>query len=269
MKVYKVDAVVLKSRDMRDADKILTLYSVQRGKQRVVAHGAAKPSSRKRGAVQPFCYSSLLIHRGKELDSVSQADLREAFPGLREDLERLTAAAYMAELIDGFTGEGEPNQAQFALLLSTLHLLAGGNTELTLRAFEARLMELSGLKPELNYCCACGEPLVSTKIWFSPQQGGLLCRECVRFENRALVFSRGTLEVLKTLYRWELSKLHQLKLPQVLRKELSDLLQAYIEYYLEKKLNSAEFLDRLYKSTPGRGTNIYYKGSKEGPSGDQ
>ena len=268
MKTYKVDAVVLKSRDMREADKILTLYSIQRGKQRVVAHGAAKPNSRKRGAVQPFCYSSFMLHRGRELDSISQADLLDAFPDLRGDLDRLTAAAYVAELTDGFTGEGEANPYLFGLLLGTLHLLAGGHREMALRAFEAKLMELAGFKPELEHCSACGASLVETKLWFSSRQGGLLCRECAGMENKTQIFNRGTLESLKILYRWELSKLHQLKLPEMLRKELKALLGAYIEYYLEKRLKSADFLEQLYKNNPGGGTNNT-KDLKGGPSGDQ
>ncbi|MEW6696342.1 MAG: DNA repair protein RecO [Bacillota bacterium] len=256
MKLYKLDAIVLKSRDMREADKMITLYSIQRGKQRAVAHGAAKPNSRKRGAVQPFCFSAFMMHQGRELDSVSQAELREGFPELRLELDRLTAAAYVAELTDGFVGEGEPNQNIFALLLSTLHLVAAGQEEMALRAFEARLLGLAGLKPDLNACSHCGVPLTETKIHFGVGLGNLLCRACATSEKRVTVFSRGTLEVLKTLYRWELAKLHQLKVPEVLRKELNTLLRAYIEYNLEKKLKTTEFLDRLYKSSPGRGTNI-------------
>lgn len=256
MKTYKLDAIILKSRNMREADKILTLYSIQQGKQRVVAHGAAKPKSRKRGAVQPFCYSSLMLHRGKELDSVSQAELKESFPELRTDLDRLAGAAYMAELADGFLGEGEPNQAIFGLLLATLHLMAKGDTQLALRAFEAKLMWLTGFKPELDHCTGCGQSLTGTKVRFGLRHGGLLCPDCAARESQTEIFSRGTVEVLKTIYRWELLKLHQLRVPEALRQELSRLLRSYIEYHLERRLKTAEFMDRLYKNNPGGGTNI-------------
>lgn len=256
MKIYKLDAIVLKSRDMREADKILTIYSLQRGKQTIVAHGAAKPNSRKRGAVQPFCYSSFMLHQGRQLDSISQAELQEPFAELRYDLDRLTAAAYMTELTDAFVGEGEPNQILFGLLLSTLHLLEAGDVEMTLRAFEARLLDLSGLKPDLQNCISCESHLTETKIYYSYHMGGLLCPACAAAETKKRLFNRGTLEVLKTLYRWDLKKLHQLKVPELLRKELSTLLRAYIEYHLEKRLKTTEFLDRLYKSNPGGGTNI-------------
>ncbi|RYD04095.1 hypothetical protein N752_16060 [Desulforamulus aquiferis] len=248
VKIYNLDAIVLKSRDMREADKILTLFSLQRGKQRVVAHGVAKPKSTKRGAVQPFCYSSLLMHKGRDLDSISQADLKESFTELRYDLDRLSFAAQMAELADGFTEEGEPNQATFALLLSTLYVIAKGDAELALRFFEARLLALSGFLPELDFCSECGQPLREAKVNFEQQLGGFVCRECISTTGVKATFNRGSLEVLKTLYRWDLSKLHQLKVSDIIRKELKGLLRAYIEYHLEKRLKTAEFLDRLYKN---------------------
>lgn len=254
MKSYNLDAIVLKSRDMREADKILTVFSLQKGKQRMVAHGAAKPNSRKRGAVQPFCYSSLMMQRGRELDSISQAELKEAFAELRLDLDRITCAAHICELTDGFMAEGEPNQEIFVLLLSTLYVIAKGDPELALRYYEARLMWLAGFKPDLDHCSECGAVLTGILV-FSPGQGGLICKECIPAQAYLPRFNRGTLEILKTLYRWELSKLHQLKVSGQARQELKGLLKAYIEYHLEKKLLTSEFLDRLYKSSPG-GTNI-------------
>lgn len=256
MKTYKLDAIILKSRDMREADKVITIYSIQRGKQRAVAHGAAKPTSRKRGAVQPFCYSSLMLHRGREIDSVSQAELKEGFADLRYDLDRLTAAAYLAELTDNFVGEGEPNQELFALLLSTLYLLAASDVEMALRVYEARLLNLAGFQPELMGCNHCGAPFKETKVWFAVERGALLCQACASQENKLAVFSRGTLEVLKSLYRFQVTKLQQLKVPEALKKELNQLLRAYLEYHLEKRLKTTEFLDRLYKSRPEGGTNI-------------
>ncbi|GAB6180078.1 DNA repair protein RecO [Desulfotomaculum defluvii] len=257
MKTYKIDAIVLKARDMREADKILTVYSIQKGKQRIVAHGAAKPNSRKRGAVQPFCFSEFMLHRGRELDSISQAELREGFSELRLDLDRITAAAYVAELIDGFTAEEEPNQSIFRLFYSTLHLIAaGGQTGMILRAFEAKLLGYSGLQPELNHCSLCDVEIQDTKVSFGPQQGGLLCKGCAGLEKQIMKFSRGTIEILKTIYRWELTKLHQLKVPEALKRELHMLLRTYIEYHLEKRLKTTEFMDRLYKTIPGRGTNM-------------
>ena len=141
MKLYKVKAIVLSSREMREADRVLTIFSREQGKLRVVAHGVSKPASRKRGSVQPFCYTDFLLNRGREIDSVSQCQVLEIFSPLREDLTRLTYASYLAELVDNLTGEGEANQAVFALLLTCLARLAetGGDPELVARSFEARL----------------------------------------------------------------------------------------------------------------------------------
>jgi hypothetical protein len=90
MKLYKTEALVLRSRDCGRGDKLLILYSRELGKIKVMAHGAARPSSRKRGAVQLFTRANFLIRRGREMDSVSQCEGVEMFSYLREDLEKIS-----------------------------------------------------------------------------------------------------------------------------------------------------------------------------------
>ena len=107
MKLYKTEALVLRSRDCGRGDKLLILYSRELGKIKVMAHGAARPSSRKRGAVQLFTRANFLIRRGREMDSVSQCEGVEMFSYLREDLEKISYASYLFELVDVFTPEGE------------------------------------------------------------------------------------------------------------------------------------------------------------------
>lgn len=260
MKLYKADAIVLKARDMREADKLLTLYSYQHGKIRAVAHGVAKPSSRKRGAVQPFCYSKLLLYKGRELDSVSQAEVQEMFMELRMDLLRLSYAHYLCELVDGFVGEGEPQPELFTLLLTTMHLVNQGDVELAVRAFETKLLYLLGIGPQLTECTVCGGTVEGMKIKFSPVIGGVLCPACAGQDYGAWSVSRGTLEHLKLFYRWEMSRLRQLKVSPETREELRKVLQHYIQHHLERRIRSKDFIrileniNSLYKK-PGNGVN--------------
>lgn len=247
MKLYKVDAVVLRSREMREADRILTLFSRQRGKIRVVAHGVNKPTSRKRGMVQPFCYSTFLINRGRELDSVNQCEGIEAFPGLREDLDKLFYASYIAELIDAVAMEGEVNEQLFALMLIVLHLMAGANTDIELltRAFEIRLMNISGLSPHLESCVCCGAFVEPETVNFSAGSGGVVCSRCSALVQDVKKFPRSVLEVLRLLLSWDLTKLERIKVPPYTRQHLKRLMQEYLNYHVEKKIVTARFLEQL------------------------
>lgn len=243
VKLYKADAIVLRSRGCGEGDKILVLYSREYGKIRVIAHGVAKPSSRKRGSVQLFSRTNFLIHRGRELDSISQCEAVEMFPALRGDLGSISQASYMTELIDAFTPEGEPNEPLFLLLLATLRLLAVKDPELLIRSFEIKAASLLGYRPVLDACAGCGE-LLQGPLSFSPAMGGVLCSACSPSDPDAAPCSRGQVEILKILSNWDPAKLHQLRVEGATRKQLQTMLQKYIRYHLEGELKSAAFLSR-------------------------
>ena len=110
MALYRTEAVVLRTRNLGEADKILTLFSDKRGKIRAVARGSRRPRNHLMGVSQPFTYGSFLIFKGKNLDSVSQGSIIDAQVYLREDLLKMAHASYI-ELVDRLTEEYDPNQA--------------------------------------------------------------------------------------------------------------------------------------------------------------
>ncbi|MGI6490827.1 MAG: DNA repair protein RecO [Peptococcaceae bacterium] len=245
MKLFTLDAIVLRSIDCGEGNRLLVIFSREQGKLKVMAHGVAKPSSRKRGFVQLFSRSSFLIHRGRELDSVSQCEGRELFPSLRSDLEGISRASYIAELADAFTLEGQANEELFWLLLNTFRMLeTKKDLELLTRAFELKIVTVLGYRPVLETCAACGGELLPGKLAFSPAMGGVLCDTCSHLEPDAVPCNKGQVELLKMLISWEPARLHQLRAGEANKKQLRVMLQRYIRYYLERELKSAAFLSR-------------------------
>lgn len=247
MKEYLVDAIVLKSVKSREADRVITLYTRQAGKKRVVAHGVEKPASRKRGAVQPFGYSRLLLRRGRDLDTVSQGEGLEIFPALRQSLEGLAGASYLAELVDSFTPDEDPNPRVFDLLLETLGIMGGKYDFVAVRAFEVKLVSLLGYRPGLEACVLCGSPPDGEKACFVPHQGGIVCAKCRAGPGGGLEIRRGTLENLKALLRWETGRVYQIRLDAAASREIKEMMRRFIEYHLEKGIKSRKFEDLITK----------------------
>lgn len=248
MKLYKVEAIVLRSRSMREADRVLTLYSRQMGKIKAVAHGINKPASRKRGAAQPFCYSRFMLRRGRDIDSVSQCEGIEMFPGLRSNLDTLAHASYFCELTDAFTEEGEPSEKIFRLLLTGLSRLGYGDDFLLSRAFEIKLVSMLGYEPVIKLCVGCGRDILAGQVKFNPSLGGALCPQCASQEEGGFSCARASIEVLNLLLKWEFENLTKLKVDARTRDEIQFLLNKYIEYYLEHRLKSVKFLNLLQKN---------------------
>jgi DNA repair protein RecO (recombination protein O) len=244
MKLYAEEAVVLKSVPMRGADRVLTLYSPVRGKFRAVAHGVDKPSSRKRGSVQPFTFGKFLLRRGRDLDSLDQCEGVEYFKGLRQSLEGLSYASYLSELVDAFSPEGEVTPGIFELIMESFSLLGGENHRLLARSFEMKLLCLAGYRPHLSCCAVCGAANPPGKILFVPALGGVVCRDCAG-QEKFFELSPAAVEMLKVISAWPLARLSRLKAGSAREAEMKKALRGFIYYHLEGGLKSVKFLDWL------------------------
>jgi len=242
VKLYKTDAVVLKTINMRDADQLIVLFSRVYGKLRVLAHGSRKPISRKRGFIQPFCYSRFLIYKGKEMDSISQCEGLEVFPDLLKDLSILSYACYLTELVENLTAEGEANENVFALLLQSLRMLAQVDKEIMARSFESKLVNYLGYRPVLEHCVACRRELQGGRVGFAAALGGVLCSSCAEKTSGLFWCHRGTVETLKQFLRWDLSRLGNLKVSAQAKKELHQILKIYLEYHLGYRRKNMNFV---------------------------
>ncbi len=118
MPVYKTEAIVLRQQALGEADRIVTLFTREYGKLRAAAKGIRRPASRLGGRLEPFTHARLLLARGRTLDVIAQAEIVEAFAGVRADLIRSAYAAYVAELVDRGLADRDPHQEVFALTLA-------------------------------------------------------------------------------------------------------------------------------------------------------
>ena len=116
--VYHADAIVIRSREYGESDRILTIFSRENGKLQAIAKGVRKPKSRQRGGTQLFTYADFLLYRGKSLDTVSQVSPKESFPHLWDDLDRTMAATGIAELLDISVMTEQPQPELFSLTLT-------------------------------------------------------------------------------------------------------------------------------------------------------
>jgi DNA repair protein RecO (recombination protein O) len=121
---FRVEAVILRHSDWGEADRLLVIYTRQKGKVRAVAKGARKMRSRKAGHIEPFTHVSLQLAKARGPMIVTDAETLDAYQPIREDLVRTGYAAYVIELVDRFTFEDESENLDiFSLLTDTLKLL--------------------------------------------------------------------------------------------------------------------------------------------------
>src|SRR3954470_12490508 len=139
--LYKTEAVIIRRSNLGEADKILTIFTPNFGKLRVVAKGVRKVSSRLAGHVELFTRSQMLLARGRNLDIVTQSQLVDAYRPLHDDLSRLAHASYTAELLDRLTPDDQELYPVYKLAVETLQLLStDSHPDRVLRWFELQLL---------------------------------------------------------------------------------------------------------------------------------
>jgi DNA repair protein RecO (recombination protein O) len=184
-RTWKTEAVVLRSIRFAEADCVLHLYTLERGRLGAIAKGVRKTKSRFGARLEPFSHVDLLLHEGRgELHTVRGAELVRSHEQGRADGYRLAVGHIGLEAMLRLFVEPDPNPAGFHALTRFLDLLDDVETRLPAQpaldplalSFQLKLLWLSGYLPHLAGCASCGEekPLVG----FSAQAGGGVCAEC-------------------------------------------------------------------------------------------
>jgi len=183
---FKTEVIVLRSIRYGEADRILHLYTAERGRVNAIAKGSRRPRSRFGGRLEPFFRLDLMLHEGRsELCTVTGASTVDGYPDLRSDGPALDAAARACDAVLRLLDSVEPNRPAYNLLCRYLALLdegAGGDlvNRPDLRAvglaFRLKLALAAGFSPELGSCARCGER--DGIVAFSGSSGGVVCGSC-------------------------------------------------------------------------------------------
>lgn len=245
-RVYQTQGIIIKKRKFGEADRLLTIFTADYGKVRAIAKGAMRPKSKLGGNVELLTHSQLMLARGRNLDIITQAQVVDNFLPIRDSLELMSCGFYLSELVDTFTEESVEDREMFDLFLSTLKELAEAREgDRILRYFELRLLSHLGYHPQLLRCANCRKELQPETNYFSPEQGGVLCRECGYPDIGARTISVNALKVLRLWLQCDFDTARRVKLTGELTREIKSLMRENIKYVLEKQLKSIDWMDKL------------------------
>jgi DNA repair protein RecO (recombination protein O) len=247
VRLYRVSCVVIRQRDLGEADRVLSLYTRERGKLSAVAKGIRRPRSKFAGSLQLFSHASVHLAAGRSLEVVTQARALDTLYNLRMDMVRFAHASYAAELLDTLTDEGLPDPVVYDLIASTLTALnAGGDAPTLIRAFELKLLAQLGYGPELDSCVSCSAQVTARGRGFSVAEGGVLCASCTE-ERGVARLSSAALRALRELRQRPTEAVAERRLSSSAREELEQLMRPFVDSHVGRELRSTAFL----KGEPG------------------
>jgi DNA repair protein RecO (recombination protein O) len=176
----KTEAIVLRGIRYGEADRVLHLYTPERGRVSAIAKGVRRAKSRFGGRLEPFFRLNLVLYEGKsDLLTVTSAETIAGHPRLREHEASIDGAARACDAVGRLFGDGEPHQGVYYLLANQLALLDRAPacaTRANALAFRLKLLLAAGFAPHLASCASCGEP--EHLVGFSGAAGGVVCAAC-------------------------------------------------------------------------------------------
>jgi DNA repair protein RecO (recombination protein O) len=176
----KTEAIVVRGIKYGEADRILHLYTPERGRVSAIAKGVRRAKSRFGGRLEPFFRLNLVLYEGKsDLLTVTSAETLAGHPRLRESGAAIDAAARACDAVSRLFGDGDPHPGVYHLLANQLALLdrdAAHATRANALAFRLKLLLAAGFAPHLATCASCGEP--EHLVGFSGAAGGVVCASC-------------------------------------------------------------------------------------------
>lgn len=244
MPLHKTVAVTLRNYDWGEADRLVILYTRRLGKIRAVARGARRIKSRFGCAFEPFAHIdvNLFERRDDSVYRITQADIRESFQALREDLDRMYAAARLANLITHITAEADPSPPLFDCLVHGLRSLTqAAHPGLTVLIFQIRILGCTGFRPQIHHCTNCNarfhQQIECRPAGFSPASGGLLCDRCFReCSDRCLALSPGSLTFLRQALRLPYPVVGRLRATGQVLQEVMNVVEASVTEVVGKRL---------------------------------
>ena len=248
MAIRRAEAIILRSRDYSESDRLITFFTRNQGQLTGIAKGARRSKKRFVHTLEPLSHV-LLTYADRPtsgLVRIDASELKNAFTALRSDIARLGYASLGCEMVLEMSPERQANPSLFVLLYHYLEQLEhGADPENTSLLFQTRMLSLCGYAPNLQTCVRCGQELAAGEEWFfAVPQGGLLCKPH-RQGPEIYPISPGTVMLLRQAQQLPLSRLWRLRFQRQSREECRFLLINLTRHHLEKDLKSLKLLHQI------------------------
>lgn len=219
--------MVIKTADFKESDKLVWLFTEKLGKVSAIAKGAKKSKSKILSLTLPFCFGDFVLYKGQNLYTINEGEIINSFQTLLTDFDSLTYASYLCELIDISLVEEESNRILFKELMTAFYLMASKAVDYCLlaRAFEVKLISLTGYNFNFENCCMCKRKISTSNYLMLDELSGV-CSDCEK--TKGVNISFAAYNSLKYLSRTSLENISKLTLDSKVKEELNKILSAII-----------------------------------------
>jgi DNA repair protein RecO (recombination protein O) len=247
MATYKTVGIILSRRNFFEADRLVTIYSKNYGKLKLLAKGSRKIKSRIGGRLEPFVLAELMVAEGRNFDIITSSEVIDNFAHLRSDLAKTTYAYLMAELVEKVSVEQQASEQLFNHLIEGLHYLTKHQPTALLNIyFSLKLISIIGFQPQLSRCVNCRRQIRPGQNRFSINLGGIICPACAEADAAAGPISDYQIKLLRLLLSRNVEIIKNIKPKKKAEiKTTKNLINQYTEFIIEKEIMSQKIINQI------------------------
>ena len=252
MNNFVTDAINLKSYSLSESDKIIVMYSKDKGLIKGVAKGVKKPKSKLGARMDLLVANKLMLYKGKSLDRICQADVLNTFNKTRRDMDKIFYSFYITEVVSNFGVEDDPcSREVYELLYKALEKISEAENKVEILIavikLQLKMMQISGFGIEFETCLGCGCHLDEENMYFSAQMGGVVCAKCNQALHLKTLMHHKIRDFLNALVQFDFDYKSDFeeKATEKVCTVCFDLLKEYINLHSSKKFKSTGVLQEV------------------------
>ena len=244
METFTVEAVVLKTDDFGDANRVVTLFTKEYGKIEANAYGCRRARSPLSGALQMFNHISAELVHGSKVDTIREADIVNFYDALTADLERLAYASFFFEIVNRMTFPRQQELETFDLLIKSLPVLSKRNPKVAALIGACQFMETSGVQLNFERCVHCGT-LIEGDAAISILDGGAVCMNCIDTAQDARPYPEALRKTFETMLGFDWREDTRLSFNSRQLNTAENFFIDYVQSIIGSNLRSVQFIREL------------------------
>lgn len=244
-KEFATTAITLKSYNLSESDKILLLFTKEKGFIRAVAKGIKKSKSKFAGRLELLNVNELIIREGKNMGTITECETQKVFPKLRLDYDKLIYSLFLGELVTLFISEGEISEDIYDLLIDTLETMEKTDNPLLYTIwFEVQLLTLLGYQSNLAECNICAQEVkdINLRLGFSLNTGSIICDRCLKITSNYKIINDNIRNILLNLKILDISSLENVTAENNLLERIQSIFKEYLSNLSERKIKTLSII---------------------------
>jgi len=253
MNNYVTDAINLKSYNLSESDKIIVMYSKEKGLIKGIAKGVKKPKSKLGARMDCLVANTVMLRKGRNFSTICQAECLNTFKQTRTDLDKIFYSMYIAEVVNSFGLEDDPSsQVIYDLLYKALGAVSDAENKVEILIavikFQLKMVAEAGFSLEFDTCLNCRHEVKNQTVYFVPDLGGIICSDCagvVSYPQKQM--PAKLCEFFKQMAQNDFDQIGEFeqKANEKVCEVTFEVLKEYIEKKSPKRIKSSQVLSEL------------------------